>query len=101
MLKVAVGLASHAGRHGANQDFLGCATPEGAMLRDKGMAFAVADGVGRGRGGREAAETAVRLFLSDYYSSPDTWSVRKCLEQVLEHVNTAVREPGHGGGAAT
>ncbi len=98
MLNIAVGQASLEGRRGPNQDFFGCVTPEGEALRDKGMAFAVADGVGHGKGGREAAETAVRLFLSDYYSSPDTWSVRKCLEQILAHVNQAVHEAG--GGAA-
>ncbi len=101
MLTLAVGQASLASQHGSNQDYFGCVTPEGERLRDKGAAFAVADGVGRGKGGREAAETATRIFLSDYYSSPDTWSVQKCLEHVLEHANIATREPGRGGGAAT
>ncbi len=101
MLTLAVGQASLAGQAGTNQDFFGCVTPEGERLRDKGAAFAVADGVGRGKGGREAAEAAVRIFLSDYYSSPDTWGVQKCLEHVLEHANAAVRKPENGGGAAT
>jgi serine/threonine protein phosphatase PrpC len=102
MLTVTVGQSSVASRRGSshtNQDFLGCVTPEGTALRDKGMAFAVADGVGREKGGREAAETAVRVFLSDYYNGPDTWSGRKLLEQVLEHANTAVRAQGRGGAA--
>jgi serine/threonine protein phosphatase PrpC len=102
-LSVSIGQASLPSRHGYNQDFMGCVTPEGSVLRDKGMAFAVADGVGRGKGGRVAAETAVRVFLSDYYNGPDTWSARKILEQVLEHANSAARAPGpeHQGGAAT
>src|SRR5690606_34897656 len=102
-LAVSIGQASLPSRHGSNQDFMGCVTPEGPLLRDKGMAFAVADGVGRGKGGREAAEAAVRVFLSDYYNGPDTWSARKILEQVLEHANTAVRSPAadNPGGAAT
>ncbi len=101
MLTLAVGQASRVGQHGSNQDYFGCVTPEGERLRDKGAAFAVADGVGREKGGREAAETATRIFLSDYYSSPDTWSVQKCLEHVLEHANITVRGPDRGGGAAT
>lgn len=63
------------------------------------MAFAVADGVGRGKGGRVAAEVAVRAFLSDYYSSPDTWSPQKIFEHVLENVNTSARSAGKGAAA--
>lgn len=102
MLTVTVGQASVASRRGgphANQDFLGCVTPEGALLRDKGMAFAVADGVGRDKNGRAVAETAVRTFLSDYYNGPDTWSGRKLLEQVLDHANAASRLHEKGGAA--
>jgi serine/threonine protein phosphatase PrpC len=102
MLSVTVGQASVASRRGSshtNQDFLGCVTPEGALLRDKGMAFAVADGVGRDKDGRAAAEVAVRTFLSDYYNGPDTWAGRKLLEQVLEHANTAARARSKGGAA--
>ena len=104
MLTVSVGQATVAGPHGQNRDFFGCVTPEGERLRYKGAAFAVADGVGKkknGQEGQEPAETAVRVFLSDYYSSPDTWSVRKCLEQVLSHVNATVREASTPSGAAT
>lgn len=92
MLSVSMGQATLTGRRGPNEDFLGGVTPEGEVLRDKGVALAVADGVGKGRGGRNAAETSVRRFLSDYYSSPDTWGVRKSLEQTLVALNRWVRE---------
>lgn len=101
-LTVSVGQASLTGKRGANEDFVSCVTPEGSVLQDKGVALAVADGVGKGRGGRAAAEIAVRRFLSDYYSSPDTWSVLKRLEQTLSAVNQSVREQDKAkGGAAT
>lgn len=101
-LVVAMGQASMTGRRGANEDFVSGVTPEGSVLQDKGVALAVADGVGKGRGGRAAAELAVRRFLSDYYSSPDTWSVLKRLEQTLSAVNQSVREHETSkGGAAT
>jgi serine/threonine protein phosphatase PrpC len=96
VLAVTVGQASLAAGHGPNQDFMGCATPEGSSLRDKGMAFAVADGVGRGKGGRLAAETAIRVLLSDYYNSPDTWAALKILEQILGHANASARLAGRG-----
>ena len=99
MIAVSLGQASLAAGPGPNQDYLGCATPEGDSLRDKGMAFAVADGVGRGKGGRLAAEVAVRAFLSDYYSSPDTWAPQKIFEHVLENVNVAARSAGKGAAA--
>ena len=99
MLTVAVGQTSIAAGPGPNQDFMACATPEGESLRDKGMIFAVADGVGRDKGGRIAAETGVRALISDYYNSPDTWASVKILEQVLAHANDSARAAG--GGAAT
>jgi protein phosphatase len=102
VLSVSVGQASLShtgGPAGANQDFLGCVTPEGPLLIDKGAAFAVADGVGRNKGGRLAAETAVRVFLSDYYSSPDTWTTQKIFEHVLAHVNASARDAGKGAAA--
>jgi len=91
-LVVSLGQASLAGPRGVNEDFLGGVTPEGAILRDKGVALGVADGVGKGRGGRKAAEISIRRFLSDYYSCPDTWSVVKSLEQTLSDVNRSIRE---------
>jgi serine/threonine protein phosphatase PrpC len=96
VLSVVVGQASIAAGRGPNQDFMGCATPEGASLRDKGMVFAVADGVGRNKGGRLAAETALRVVLSDYYNSPDTWAALKILEQILDHANASARIAGRG-----
>jgi serine/threonine protein phosphatase PrpC len=92
ILSVSIGQVSVTGKRGTNEDFLGAVTPEGAVLRDKGVALVVADGVGKGQGGRKAAEISVRRFLSDYYASPDTWSVQKSLEQTLTGVNRSVRE---------
>jgi serine/threonine protein phosphatase PrpC len=99
VITISLGQASLAAGPGPNQDFLGCATPDGPALRDKGMAFAVADGVGRGKGGRVAAEVAVRAFLSDYYSSPDTWSSQKIFQHVMENVNASARSAGKGAAA--
>lgn len=86
-LCVAVGHSSLTGPRERNEDFCGVATPQGAELAAKGVLAVVADGVGGHRGGREASESVVRGLLSDYYGTPDTWSVPKALDTVLNALN--------------
>ena len=105
-LRISLGMHSTAGRRQGNEDFLGCVTPEGEALQAKGVALAVADGVGIGHGGRAVAESAVKNFLADYYTTPDTWSVQKCIDQILVQINDRVYKPensehSRGGAAAT
>lgn len=83
LLQVDIAHSTLAGLRSRNEDFVGAATPEGAELDAKGMLLAVADGVGGHAQGREAAEYAVRNLLSDYYATPDTWSVAKSFDTVL------------------
>jgi serine/threonine protein phosphatase PrpC len=47
----------------------------------------VADGVGGHKGGREAAETAVRGFIEAYYASPETLGVARAAGRALEAIN--------------
>lgn len=47
----------------------------------------MADGVGGHKGGREAAETAVRGFIEAYYASPETLGVPLASGRALEAVN--------------
>lgn len=82
-LQVDLGCASRTGKRQRNEDFLGATTPTGAELEAKGAVFVVADGVGGHAKGREAAEYTVRGLLSDYYATPDTWSITKSLDTVL------------------
>jgi serine/threonine protein phosphatase PrpC len=63
------------------------ATPHGLELENKGVIAAVADGIGGHKGGREAAEYTVRGLLSDYYATPDTWSVPHAIEKVTTALN--------------
>lgn len=86
-LRVSVGNASLTGPRPRNEDFCGVVTPEGEVLETKGVLAAVADGVGGAAAGREAAEYTVRGLLSDYYATPDTWSINKALEAVCEALN--------------
>ena len=59
-LRVQVGIASDQGPRDRNEDFAACLAPAPGR---SGLIAAVADGVGGAKGGRVAAETAVRLFL--------------------------------------
>lgn len=69
-------------------------TPAEPDLSIKGLIAAVADGVSGNEGGREAAEYTVRGLLSDYYATPDTWSVTQSLERVLQAINGWVQQQG-------
>ncbi|MBL8372989.1 bifunctional protein-serine/threonine kinase/phosphatase [Accumulibacter sp.] len=105
-LTVDVGYSSLTGPRQRNEDFCGMVTPQGAELENKGLIAAVADGIGGHQGGREAAEYTVRGLLSDYYATPDTWSVPHALEKVVVALNRWVmaeagRQPELAGMATT
>lgn len=86
-LTVDVGHSSLTGARERNEDFCGMVTPGAQELENKGLIAAVADGIGGHKGGREAAEYTVRGLLSDYYATPDTWSVPHALDKVLGALN--------------
>ncbi|MBL4608125.1 MAG: bifunctional protein-serine/threonine kinase/phosphatase [Pseudomonadales bacterium] len=76
-----------AGVKKVNEDCVGLRLPEGSTLTFKGIASVVADGVSAAEKGKEAAECAVKGFLSDYYSCPDSWSVKTAGQKVLTSLN--------------
>ncbi len=86
-LKIDLGYASQAGLRPANEDYCAGVTPDGALLENKGMLVAIADGVGGHSHGREASEYCVRSLLADYYSTPDTWSTTQSLEKIIAAMN--------------
>lgn len=90
-LTVSIGQGSAIGQRARNEDFHGAAAPMDQQLATKGILLAVADGVGGNAGGREASEMTVRGVLSDYYATPETWSVADSLNKVLAPLNTWVR----------
>src|SRR5689334_15874069 len=87
-LKVSVGQHSDRGRKRVNQDFYGFRVPPEPQLSAKGIAIAVADGIGSSEVSRVAAEFAVMAFLDDYYDTSETWSVRKSADRVLAAANS-------------
>lgn len=86
-LTFSVGQYSSAGVKADNEDAIGIRIPEGVLLSTKGAAAIIADGVSAAEAGKEASETCVRNFLVDYFSTPDTWTVKKSTSQVLIALN--------------
>lgn len=86
-LAFTLGQASTAGIKVQNEDAIGMRIPEGMLLDTKGAVAIIADGVSAAEAGKEASETCVRNFLADYFSTPDTWTVKKSTTQVLVALN--------------
>jgi serine/threonine protein phosphatase PrpC len=86
---LAVRLAQHTvtGRKSENQDTLGARIPEGAALATKGIALVMADGVSADKTGKQASQTAVASFLTDYYATPDSWTTPQSALQVIQSLN--------------
>ena len=88
-LRVAVGSYSVKGLKEENQDSLGYFIPDNLnLLSAKGAAFTLADGVSSSAEAKQASQACVTGFLSDYFSTPDSWSVKKSGGKVLTSINT-------------
>ncbi len=94
-LEVLVGQCSRAGIKDENEDSCGILLPEDAATVNKGIVAVVADGVGGSEAGREASEYCVKGFISDYYSTPDSWTVQTSGERVIGAVNSWLYNQGH------
>jgi serine/threonine protein phosphatase PrpC len=87
-LKISVGQHSDKGRKETNQDFHGVLVPNEPLLSLKGIAIVLADGISSSNVSREASESAVKGFLTDYYCTSESWSVRTSAQRVLEATNS-------------
>lgn len=86
-LQVQIGQHSRSGIKKINQDFHGACIPADATLRHKGVALAVADGISSSTVSHLASETAVAGFMADYYSTPESWTVKQSAHRVLSAIN--------------
>lgn len=86
-LQLEFGYASETGPRERNEDFGSFVTPDAVQATTRGMLAAVADGVSGGVHGREAAETAVRNLLADFYATPETWEIHRSFGMVLAAIN--------------
>ncbi|WP_323845329.1 protein kinase domain-containing protein [Microbulbifer magnicolonia] len=88
--------ASVAGRRKFNDDACAVCNADGADLRRRGALAAVADGVASAEAGGAAARAAISGFLADFYSTPETWSVKYAAARVLHSLNSWLFRQGGG-----
>ena len=86
-VRASVGFASEKGPRKQNEDF--AAAVIGAELPEprREVVAAIADGVGGAKGGRVAAETAVRGFLDGFWDLPETMEARRAGARVINALN--------------
>ena len=86
-VRASVGFASETGPRKRNEDFGGAVFGWELPQPRRDVVAAVADGIGGAKGGRVAAETAVRGFLDGFCDLPETMEVRRAAAQVINSLN--------------
>jgi serine/threonine protein phosphatase PrpC len=86
-LEINAGQYSSRGCKPTNEDAVGIRIPDGLMLTTKGAVSVICDGVSAAEAAEKASHISVTNFISDYYSTPDTWGVKKSSSQVLTALN--------------
>jgi serine/threonine protein phosphatase PrpC len=86
-LRISLGQYSDKGRKPANQDFHGALIPNEPLKNLKGIAVVIADGISSSDVSHIASESAVKSFLTDYYCTSESWSVKTSAQRVLAATN--------------
>ena len=87
-LQISVGQNTDKGRKEINQDFHGVLIPGEPLLSTKGIAVVLADGISSSNVSQDASESAVKSFLTDYYCTSDSWSVKTSAQRVIAATNS-------------
>src|SRR5882762_1807068 len=87
-LQISVGQHSDKGRKETNQDFHGVLIPGEPLLSLKGIAVVLADGISSSNVSQIASESAVKGFLTDYYCTSESWSVKTSAQRVIAATNS-------------
>lgn len=82
-MDIAIGCYSDKGLKPLNQDCYGVVIPQGSLRHTKGITLAIADGISSSDVSHEASAIAVQAFLSDYFSTPESWTVSESAQRVL------------------
>jgi serine/threonine protein phosphatase PrpC len=92
--RASVGFASKTGPRRTNEDFAGALS--GAELPEprQEVIAAIADGIGGAKGGRIAAETAVRGFLDGFCDLPETMEVQRAGARIVSALNGWINTMG-------
>src|SRR5579863_3172567 len=94
-VRAIVGFCSKTGPRKENEDFAGALI--GAELPEprQEVVAAIADGIGGAKGGRVAAETAVRGFLDGFCDLPQTMEVQRAGAKIVSALNAWVYSLAH------
>jgi serine/threonine protein phosphatase PrpC len=87
-LKISIGQYSDKGCKPLNQDFHGALIPAEPLRSGKGIAIAIADGISSSNVSHVASESAVKSFLTDYYCTSESWSVKTSVHRVVAATNS-------------
>jgi serine/threonine protein phosphatase PrpC len=95
-LTINIGYASDKGMKTDNEDFFGSLVPKEPQLTYKGIVAAIADGMsGNNDAGKQASHCCVVGFLTDYYSTPDSWSVKQAGQKIIAATNSWLYSHGN------
>ncbi|MBW4089756.1 MAG: bifunctional protein-serine/threonine kinase/phosphatase [Proteobacteria bacterium] len=92
--RAGIGFTSATGPRPRNEDFVGAVLGSRPPAERRDVAAAIADGIGSAKGGREAAETAVRGFLDGFWDVPETMEVRRAGARILDALNGWINAQG-------
>ncbi len=93
-LRFEIGFASECGKRADNQDYAAARIGRPRADSRRAAVVAVADGVGGGEGGREAAELTVRAFFDGFFSLPGSLGVRQAAARSLDAINSWIVAQG-------
>src|SRR5580704_17522163 len=93
-VQASVGFASKTGPRRDNQDFAGALSGWELPEPRKEVVAAIADGIGGAKGGRIAAETAVRGFLDGFCDLPETMEVQRAGARIVSALNGWINSMG-------
>lgn len=87
-VEITAGSYTDKGRKPLNQDFHDIRIPNATLTATKGVACALADGISSSPVSQTASQVAVTSFLEDYFATPETWSVGRAAQRVLNATNS-------------
>ncbi len=93
-VRASVGFYSDAGPRKRNEDFAGAVFGWELPQPRRDLVAAIADGIGGAKGGRVAAETAVRGFLDGFCDLTETMEVRHAAARVVNALNSWLNAQG-------
>ncbi len=94
-LAISIGQCSDKGVKPDNEDFYGFSYPSEPQLTHKGIAIVISDGMSGSESGKEASRACTIGFLSDYFSTPDSWTVKNSAQKILSATNSWLHSNGY------